>query len=81
MQDSPTLDDVIQGSALLRGRPITVSPLAGGSLNGVFLAETETARYVIRVPGAASDLLGTDRSVELSNAEIAAQSRVAPRIL
>jgi thiamine kinase-like enzyme len=81
MSKESSLDDVIQQSALLRGRDITVSPLGGGSLNGVFLAEAEGERYVIRVPGAASDLLGTDRDVERANVEIAAGSRVAPRIL
>ncbi len=77
----PAIDEIVQRSALLRDRDIKLSPLAGGNMNGVFLAETDGERYVIRVPGPASHLLGTDRGVERSNADLAAQTRVAPRIL
>ena len=69
------IDDAIERSALLRGRDVKVSALAGGSAQGVFLAEVDDRRYVVRVPSASSELLGTDRGVERSNADIAAQTR------
>lgn len=50
-------------------------------MNGVFLVESDAARFVVRMPGSSSAFLHMDRAVERRNAETAATAGVGPRIL
>jgi Phosphotransferase enzyme family. len=76
-----TIEEAIKHLELFKDRDVNLSPLSGGSMNGVFLAQMGDERYVIRKPGSKSDVLGMDRLSERYNAEIAAETGVAPRII
>jgi len=79
--EDPDTRELVDGLGLFKGRDVTLSPLSGGSMNSVFLAQVGNDRYVIRKPGSSSDLLGMNRTAEHRNAEIAAETGVAPKIL
>jgi thiamine kinase-like enzyme len=65
----------------LAGREVDVSVLAGGFTNSVFLVTADDERYVFRVPGQSSDLLGINRADERYNAEMAARAGVSPDVV
>src|SRR5262249_51258665 len=58
-----------------------VSELSGGLTNRNYLVESGGIRYVVRIPGAATELLAIDRENERFNAEAASTTGVSPRIL
>jgi len=57
------------------------SPLEGGITNRNYLVTLGGKRYVIRVPGKDTSLLGIDRSAEREANENAARVGVAPRVV
>ena len=69
--------------ALWSGREVDVAPLSGGLTNENYLVEvTETGeRYVMRVPGASTELLSIDRANEVYNTKAAAETGIGPRVL
>lgn len=81
MGGRPSIDQVVERVSLWRGRDVEVSPLSGGLTNENFLVEAEGTRYVVRIPGVATELLAVDRENERHNAEAAATTGVSPRIL
>jgi thiamine kinase-like enzyme len=76
-----TIDEVVDRVSLWRGREVAVSPLSGGLTNVNYLVEADGARYVVRIPGASTELLAVDRANERHNQEAAATTGVAPRLL
>lgn len=81
MSGPMTITRAIECLSLFQGRPVDVTSLAGGAMNGVFLVRTGDQRFVVRVPGEGSELLGINRSFERTNAESAAALGVSPRIV
>ena len=77
----PTVDEVVQRISLWRGNHVTVSELSGGLTNRNYLVEAAGKKYVVRIPGHATELLAVDRPNERHNAEAAAETGVAPRVL
>src|ERR1700692_1750356 len=67
--------------SLWRGRDVTVSPLSGGLTNENYLVEAGGERYVMRLPGASTELLAIDRANEVYNARAAASTGVGPAVL
>jgi thiamine kinase-like enzyme len=78
---SPTIEQVVQRVSLWRDDDPTVSELSGGLTNRNYLVEAAGEKYVVRIPGQATELLAVDRQNERRNAEAAAETGVAPRVL
>jgi len=78
---SPRVDDAAARVGLWRGRTFTVSPLSGGLTNENYLVDVEGERYVMRVPGASTELLSIDRDNEVYNTIAAAETGIGPRVL
>jgi thiamine kinase-like enzyme len=81
MADRPSIEQVLERVSLWRGTDPTVSELPGGLTNRNYLVEADGTRYVVRIPGAATELLAVDRENERFNAEAAATTGVSPRIV
>jgi thiamine kinase-like enzyme len=81
VRDEPTIGQVVQRVELWQGKEVTVSALSGGLTNANYLVEADGARYVVRIPGRSTQLLAVNRENERHNAEAAATTGVAPRIL
>jgi thiamine kinase-like enzyme len=81
MGERTSIDQVVGRVELWRGKDPKVSELSGGLTNRNYLVEAEGTRYVVRIPGAATELLAVDRRNERRNAEAAATTGVSPRIL
>jgi thiamine kinase-like enzyme len=60
---------------------LDVSPLEGGITNRNFVVRTGGEAYVLRVPGADTELLGIDRANEHRAARVAAAAGVGPEVV
>ena len=78
MGERPSIDQVVERVSLWRGKDPPVSELSGGLTNRNYLVEADGTRYVVRIPGAATELLAVDRENERRNAEAAATTGVEP---
>ncbi len=74
-------EEAVDRASLWRGRDVTVSPLSGGLTNENYLVEADGERYVMRLPGASTELLAIDRVNELYNARAAARTGIGPAVL
>jgi len=74
-------EDAVGRVALWRGKDVKVSPLSGGLTNENYLVEAGGERYVMRIPGASTELLAIDRANEVYNARAAATTRIGPAVL
>lgn len=82
MTDDPhAIDHVVRRVSLWRGERPAASELSGGLTNRNYLVEVSGRRYVVRIPGHATELLAVDRRNERINAEAAAETGVAPSVL
>ena len=63
------------------GRDIALAPLHGGITNTNYIAAVDGHRYVVRVPGERTELLGIDRANEAEAATRAAELGIAPAIM
>jgi thiamine kinase-like enzyme len=77
----PTVDQIVERVSLWRGEDATVSELSGGLTNKNYRVDAAGKRYVVRLPGASTELLAVDRENEWHNAKAAAETGVAPRVL
>jgi thiamine kinase-like enzyme len=75
------VEEAVSRVALWRGRGARVSALSGGLTNENYLVDVAGERYVMRVPGASTELLSIDRENELYNTIAAAETGVGPRVL
>lgn len=81
MPEDGRVTQAVQRVSVLAGRQVDVSILAGGFTNGVFLVRADDERYVLRIPGQSSAILGINRADELYNARMAARSGVSPDVV
>ena len=82
MRQSPSrAEEAVARVSLWRGKPVTISPLSGGLTNENYLVEDREAKYVVRIPGASTDLLAIDRRNELYNTRAAASTGIGPKVL
>jgi thiamine kinase-like enzyme len=72
---------ILDRVSFLGGRDVEVSQLSGGLTNTNYLVRSGGDRYVVRIPGASTELLAVDRANERHNAAAAATTGVSPRIL
>jgi thiamine kinase-like enzyme len=76
-----TLEEILPRVEVWRGREVNVSELSGGLTNTNHLVEADGVRYVVRIPGASTELLAVDRTNERHNAAAASATGVSPRIV
>jgi thiamine kinase-like enzyme len=76
-----TIEEVLGRVSVWKGRPTAVSELSGGLTNTNYLVDAEGDRYVVRIPGASTELLAVDRENERHNAAAASTTGVSPRIV
>ena len=74
-------EDAVGRISLWRGKDVTISPLSGGLTNENYLVEAGGERYVMRIPGASTELLSIDRVNEVHNARAAASTGIGPAVL
>ncbi|MGH2596053.1 MAG: phosphotransferase [Actinomycetota bacterium] len=79
--ERPTIDDVLHRIPTWRDEGVVATPLSGGLTNDNYVVEADGRRYVVRIPGASTELLAVDRRNERHNAEAAATTGVSPRIV
>jgi thiamine kinase-like enzyme len=80
-EQRPTIEQVVQEVSVWSGDEVGFSELSGGLTNTNYLVTTPEARYVVRIPGVATELLAVDRANERHNAQAAAETGVSPRIV
>jgi thiamine kinase-like enzyme len=78
---SPRVDEAVRRVELWRGHDVKVSALSGGLTNENFVVDVVGERYVMRVPGASTELLSIDRDNEVHNTIAAAETGIGPRVL
>ena len=81
VQNKLRVEHAVDRVSLWRGRQVAVSPLSGGLTNENYLVEADGARYVMRIPGASTELLSIDRANEVYNTRAAATTGIGPRVL
>ncbi len=74
-------DDAVARISLWRGKDVRVTSLSGGLTNENYLVEAGGERYVMRIPGASTELLSIDRVNEVHNARAAASTGIGPAVL
>lgn len=62
------------------GRSIVVAPLGGGLTNSIYRVEVDGVPFVVRIPGASTELLAVDRANEHYNTQAAATAEICPRV-
>src|SRR5438067_10871292 len=75
------VDDAVARISLWRGKDVKVTSLSGGLTNENYLVEAAGRRYVMRLPGASTELLSIDRVNELYNTRAAASTGIGPAVL
>ena len=76
-----TIDEVIERIPEWRDRAVHVAPLAGGLTNTNYRVDVDSTSYVVRIPGASTELLSVNREYEYRNTLAAAQAGVGARIV
>lgn len=71
-----TIEQVVKQIEAWRGQTVAVHPLSGGLTNTNYRVEINGTPYVVRIPGANTDLLAIDRENEYHNTLAAAQAGV-----
>jgi thiamine kinase-like enzyme len=64
-----------------RGRPVSIAPLPKGLTNSNYRVDVDGRAFVVRIPGASTELLAIDRANELHNGRVAAALGIGPAIL
>jgi thiamine kinase-like enzyme len=77
----PSVDEVVAMAETFRGKEVEVAELSGGLTNTNYLVRADGTRYVVRIPGASTELLAVDRVNERHNAEAAASTGISPPIV
>src|SRR6266571_5320688 len=74
-------DEAVARISLWRGKDVKVTSLSGGLTNENYLVEAGAQRYVMRIPGASTELLAIDRANEVHNTRAAASTGIGPAVL
>jgi hypothetical protein len=62
------------------GRRIETRPLGGGLTNSIHRVDVDGVPYVVRIPGADTELLAVNRTNEHHNTRAAASAGICPRV-
>ena len=77
----PALDAILRSVPGWAGEEFEVVPLEGGITNRNYVVTVGGVRYVLRVPGRDTELLGIDRANEHRAAMVAADAGVGPEVV
>jgi thiamine kinase-like enzyme len=75
-----TIEQVVERIPEWKGKAVATHPLSGGLTNTNYRLEVDGAPYVVRIPGANTDLLAVDRANEHYNTVAAARAGVGPTV-
>lgn len=75
------IDQLLPRIPLFQNKSLTVTPLSGGLTNANYRVEADGVPYVVRIPGAQTDLLAVDRANEVFNSRAASKAGIAPRVV
>lgn len=76
-----TIEQVVARITDWHGRSVRIEPLEGGITNTSYRVDVDGHPFVVRIPGASTELLGVDRRNEHHNARAAARVGVGPRVV
>jgi|SRR5579859_1303449 len=76
-----SIEDVVRRIPDWQGRAVDIRPLSGGLMNTNYRVEVDSTPYVVRIPGANTELLAVDRANEVHNTRAAAQAGTSPRVV
>ena len=76
-----TVEAAIAAIPSWRGRVSEVTLLSGGLTNHNYLVRVDDTPYVVRIPGAQTELLAIDRENELYNTRAAASVGIGPEVI
>src|ERR1700694_889211 len=80
-QNLSRAEDAAGRISLWRGTDVKIAAPSGGLTNENYLVEAGGERYVMRLPGASTELLSIDRVNEVYNARAAASTGIGPAVL
>lgn len=75
-----TIEQVVEKIDEWRGQSITIQPLSGGLTNTNYRVDVNDTPYIVRIPGASTELLAIDRRNEYHNTKAAAEAGVGAKI-
>ncbi len=75
-----TIEQVVEKVADWRGKAVTIQPLSGGLTNTNYQVDVDGLAYVVRIPGASTELLAINRENEYYNTRAAAEAGVGAKI-
>ena len=75
-----TIEQVVEKMADWRGKAVTIQPLSGGLTNTNYQVDVDGLPYVVRIPGASTELLAINRENEYYNTRAAAEAGVGAKI-
>jgi thiamine kinase-like enzyme len=75
-----TIEQVVQKIAAWQGKPVTIQPLSGGLTNTNYKLEVDGTPYIVRIPGASTELLAVNRDNEYYNTKAAAEAGVGAKV-
>ncbi len=76
-----TVEEIVGLVDAWRGRPVSIQRLTNGLTNANYRVDVDGEAFVVRIPGASTELLAIDRANELHNARIAAGLGIGPAVL
>ena len=76
-----TIEQVVAQVPQWAGRSVSVEPLSGGLTNANYRVQVDGTPYVVRIPGASTELLAVDRTNEHYNTRAAGETGVCPRVV
>jgi thiamine kinase-like enzyme len=76
-----TVEEIIDRIDAWRGRPVSIRPLTNGLTNANYRVDVDGRAFVVRIPGASTELLAIDRANELHSARVAAALGIGPAVL
>jgi thiamine kinase-like enzyme len=77
----PLLDTVLREVPGWADADLDVEPLEGGITNRNYLVRTGGEVFVLRIPGADTDVLGIDRANEYRAARVASEAGIGPEVV
>src|SRR5436190_3784269 len=75
------IERIVARFATFQNKALAITPLSGGLTNTNYRIEADGVTYVVRIPGAKTELLAIDRANEVHNARAASAAGVAPRVV
>lgn len=75
-----TIEQVVDKIEAWRGKSVAAQRLYGGLTNSNYRVDTEGKVFVVRIPGASTELLAIDRQNEYHNTRAAAEAGVGAKI-